>query len=101
MRLIDADEIKLEKGFFENINNVPKFFEWLGKQPTIDPVKHGRWEKDEKASKDHFEQIFICSNCHNMEAWGWTEVDTYKYCPNCGAKMDDYCSYGERREDEL
>ena len=35
MRPIDADAIKLEKGFFENINNVPKFFEWLGKQPTI------------------------------------------------------------------
>ena len=39
MRLIDADAIKLEKGFFENIDNVPKFFEWLGKQPTINPVK--------------------------------------------------------------
>lgn len=39
MRLIDVDAIKLEKGFFENIDNVPKFFEWLGKQPTINPVK--------------------------------------------------------------
>lgn len=38
-RLIDADAIKLEKGFFEKIDNVPKFFEWLGKQPTINPVK--------------------------------------------------------------
>lgn len=38
-RMIDADAIKLEKGFFENIDNVPKFFEWLEKQPTIDAVE--------------------------------------------------------------
>lgn len=39
MRPIDADAIKLERGFFENIDNVPKFFEWLGKQPTVDLMK--------------------------------------------------------------
>ena len=42
MRLIDADAIRLPKGFFEEVNNVPKFYEWLRKQPTISP-KTGRW----------------------------------------------------------
>lgn len=48
MRLIDADAIKLEKGFFESIDTVPKFFEWLGKQPTIDAV-----------------EVVHCQNCGN------------------------------------
>ena len=45
MRLIDADVIKIPKGFFEKVDNVPKFYEWLDDQPTVEaePVKHGRW----------------------------------------------------------
>ena len=51
MRLIDADAIKLKKGFFEKVDNVPKFYEWLGEQPTVDavPVKvieQFKWERD-------------------------------------------------------
>lgn len=38
VRLIDANTIKLEKGFFEKVDNVSKFYEWLGKQPTVDAV---------------------------------------------------------------
>ena len=37
-RLIDANAIKLEQGFFEKVDNVPKFYEWLNKQPTVDAV---------------------------------------------------------------
>ena len=36
MRLIDVDEIKLPQGFFEKVDNVPKFYEWLGTLPTVD-----------------------------------------------------------------
>ena len=45
-RLIDADAIKLPKGFFEKVNNVPKFYEWLNTMPTIDPVPQLKWERD-------------------------------------------------------
>lgn len=46
MRLIDTDEVRLQKGFFEKVTNVPKFYEWLerggdGKLHLICP----RWEK--------------------------------------------------------
>lgn len=37
MRLIDADAIKLQKGFFEKVDNVPKFYEWLNSLPTASP----------------------------------------------------------------
>ena len=77
MRLIDADAIKLEKGFFENIDNVPKFFEWLGKQPTIDPVKHGHWIR----CGAHGE-LCLCSECGKIFNW------PMRYCGCCGARMD-------------
>ena len=38
-RLVDADVIKLPKGFFEKVDNVPKFYEWLNSFPTIVPAE--------------------------------------------------------------
>ena len=61
---------------------------WLEDATTVDAVEvvHGRWVKDEEASKNHIEAIYVCSACENCEAWGNTEKTNY--CPNCGAKMD-------------
>ena len=36
MRLIDADEIKLPHGYFEKVDNVPKFYDWLDTLPTVE-----------------------------------------------------------------
>ena len=54
---------------------------------TIDPVKHGHWI----FSPDHREGI--CSRC-NSKIYGRPYQNTYvivpyKYCPNCGALMDE------------
>lgn len=50
-------------------------------------VVHGRWKTTlvpdgyvQKASRVRKK----CSVC------GWTNACSYKYCPNCGAKMDGY-----------
>ena len=61
MRLIDAAAIKLSKGFFENVNNVPKFYEWLNTLPTIDAVPVVRrkdWfcAKGERKEDEQFNQ---------------------------------------------
>ena len=44
----------------------------------VQPVKHGRWVLDNP------EQVLMhCSNCNWLNlSWKW------KYCPNCGARMD-------------
>ena len=58
------------------------------KQPPTEKqieVVHGEWVKDEEASMETLEAIYVCSACHNFEAWG--ETERYNYCPNCGAKM--------------
>lgn len=57
--------------------------------PTIDPVKHGKWIKNEGRFGWH------CSVCRedDLYAFSWNcdkgekELQD-RYCPNCGARMD-------------
>lgn len=57
--------------------------------PDVAPVVHGRWEENE----DEYYSLHIvkCSVCR--EEWCFEVEDdifdlNYRYCPNCGAKMD-------------
>ncbi len=54
--------------------------------PSADvaPVRHGRWIKDK--IQNHVEKTYHCSKC-DYQAWG--ENEKTRYCPNCGAKMDE------------
>lgn len=95
MRLIDADE------------TIQRFTEWQGKcaikgtylagaahqvvqwciesvnaQPTIEPVKRGKWECDE----DDF--VPTCSECGKAPLVDGFSLCLSPYCPHCGAKMD-------------
>ncbi len=50
----------------------------------VAPVRHGRWERvipSKSAAK--WSTKVSCSNCHSA---GYAH---HKYCPNCGAKMDE------------
>lgn len=86
MRPIDADAIKLPKGFFENVDNVPKFYEWLNTIPTIDTVKHGKWKPFDLTWG---RSVYACTSCGDA-----FEVPTemgkpiYNYCPHCGVRME-------------
>lgn len=81
MRLIDADVIKIPKGFFEKVDNVPKFYDWLDDQPTVEPVKHGRWKGKPIAGYSTV-RCSVCGEVYTENNGRWL------YCPNCGAKMD-------------
>ena len=52
----------------------------------LEPVRHGRWvNKTERIYAD-LNYRFDCSECsHIFYAAG---IETFKFCPNCGAKMD-------------
>ena len=90
MRLIDADELKKPVGSYNPVKFTHEFgyvisVEDIDHEPTIDPVKHGRWDLI-----DGCEPVrYGCSACHRMV---WHHEN---YCPNCGAKMD------EVEEDEI
>lgn len=55
--------------------------------PTADvvEVRHGEW----KQAYNSFPK-YVCTNCNHL-----FNNKSFKYCPNCGAKMD-----GERRAEE-
>ena len=64
-RACDVDDAKVE----------------LEEAPTIDPVKHGKWE-------GNFDTSMECSVCGWLfEYYGGLEEE-WNYCPHCGARMD-------------
>ena len=86
MRLIDADEAYkvLTKYYHHRTEEQGEALkEALGRVPTIDPVRHGRW-KYENRNCGVRTSVFalFCSECDAMS------VVANNYCPNCGAKMD-------------
>ena len=94
MRLIDADIMMELVGRlpFRNNEDIKNFIEV---QPTVDaePIRHGRWKKI-------CENNFKCSECC---AWYVTtvfeeEIKDFRYCPNCGAKMDLTDHYCDRNK---
>lgn len=103
MRLIDADPLYKKTAEWESealsqlleINPKENIRDWLiwtrvlqertafkhdlSDAPTIDPVKHGRWLPEGKYA-------CRCSNCGR--AINNRLAASYKFCPECGAKMD-------------
>lgn len=53
----------------------------------FEPVKHGRWIDTEPEYCDCYaKNAHVCSNCRDFYTLDWKYM---KYCPNCGAKMDE------------
>lgn len=78
---------------FDNIRNdvapfnVAMVFRHIHNIPAADvaPVRHGYWESPIFAnSDDELDPRVKCSECGSVEA----AFARWKYCPNCGAKMD-------------
>lgn len=76
MRLIDADELKTH--VFQPTGTVHESY--IDSAPTVDAkvARHGKWKE---ANKKY--PRYVCTACDHLY-----NNKTYKYCPNCGAKMD-------------
>lgn len=97
MRLISADALRetMYHEAFETDTDMQKwdsgcwirykmFENALENAPTIDaePVKHGKWIWEEC--------VYKCSECSHKAYGNILECmdGTYKYCPNCGARLE-------------
>ena len=63
--------------------------------PAIDaaPVVHGVWFFREFVGEDWYsiKRAWVCSNCNfriETKNKHYHDLDTMRYCPHCGAKMD-------------
>lgn len=90
MRLIDADALLRDL----NNRNIPfnaDVNEAIIFAPTVDPYKHGH-----DTGEDRY---FHCSVCgygvadvyesRNSKVYVFEKQKNWKYCPHCGAKMDE------------
>lgn len=72
-----------DRGYTDALDRVD---DWMDAQPTVDAVEivHGKWVNAADCV------CFQCSNCKKYanQPYGLTEAILFKYCPNCGAKMD-------------
>ena len=55
----------------------------LAPAEDVAPVHHGRWIKDESSRI-----AYRCSVCDVLQHWSVIQDGRYKYCPNCGSRMD-------------
>jgi len=99
MRLIDVKELKewIENWFevnayyhpYSKSNNIPipELYDILKRMPTVDaePVRRGHW-----INKGNYA---ICSECGANSGTQYNGLEPVprcsRYCPNCGAKMDE------------
>jgi len=84
MRMIDADEAIVNFGFeWDDICPTrDEVVSFLRKQKTIDAVPVVRGEWIERALRP------TCSLCGFSGSLIDAPISPFKYCPNCGAKMD-------------
>jgi len=77
--IYDETGEELEVICAENVLNLPS----VTPQP-----KMGRWVDTESDEFEHH-HVYQCSNCKQYELIEYPEyVSRFKYCPNCGAKME-------------
>ena len=89
MRLIDAEQ--MEKHIMENKVFTQYFKELVQSliwgENTVDamPVVRGAWVKS-----DDYKGWLVCSACHDCYVDNaWVNGKKWRYCPNCGALMED------------
>lgn len=60
------------------------YIQHLERERYENPVRHGRWNEPTGRFQDGF---WVCSSC-NFCSEATAAPILYKFCPNCGAKMD-------------
>ena len=94
MRLIDADALPKYTGYALSADEVAMAVE---NAPTIDaePVRHGRWAVREAMPMHDIKgnlswgNWYVCTGCGFATTAIEGHITQYRYCPNCGAKMDE------------
>lgn len=85
MRMIDADELKIDYGFtWDDITPThDEMCALIDRQPTIEPKK-GKWINDD--DDWCYPECSVCGkNALEVQECGFKS----NYCPHCGARMEN------------
>ena len=87
---IDDDNRNGHYSCFASNNDAQCFKGVIGELPPVTPQqKIGRWVDTESDEFEHH-HVYQCSNCKQYELIEYPKyVSRFKYCPNCGAKMQE------------
>ena len=100
-RLIDADKLKQHYAWWEGgsremtMDEAKRNFDTIiDVQPTVDAERHGHWSLN-----PHNRAWDVCSVCGigtkrreygiNPDGSEYVTEWSWRYCPNCGARMDE------------
>ena len=84
----DAEKLMLPPGLKELLTEAADRLEELDERVAImSEGKTGKWERHYSRSGVLSDVFWWCSNCGEKCLDNW--ANKYKYCPNCGAKMED------------
>lgn len=93
-RYVDAEKELAEMKFawypqdMDTTNAIGMYENFLKNAPSADvaPVVHAHWEITKLTAK----WIFVCSHCRYVwyESYEGEDI-AWKYCPDCGALMDE------------
>ena len=93
MRPIDADtlwKVFENAGWWDNADrDIAQ--DLLDQAPLADaePVRHGRWKTKEYITEDDFDDWGVIHHEEVCSECGKWQMERSKFCPNCGAKMDE------------
>ena len=91
-KMFDLPKPKSNKSYWNGADDVGDIVDAL---PSVQPRRKGKWQKERPNQKCGY--VFVCSICggraHQIlgnQARSRTipKPCSYKYCPNCGAKME-------------
>lgn len=84
------EEAKHNKAVCQAIADIVDVKDIINNTPVADvaPIRYGRWIAEENWTPDDY--YYTCSICREdfYMIVGTPSDNNYKYCPNCGAKMD-------------
>lgn len=82
-RRLDPKAYKSEAELYIRDNMLLNLEEMVRSAPTIDPVKHGRWNRE-----NDYNTCSVCGkSVHVFNDDG--DKQNFTYCPNCGARMEE------------
>ena len=87
-----AEYLKINRSAGEPTWNDAVSIAFVTPAADVAEVRHGRWigfPECARLTKVYLDTYIVCSACKEPFDFYANDTERFKYCPNCGAKMDE------------